>query len=112
MHEAGLARGVAKLLRESGLRVGQVRLVVRSGHHDPAEFEAGMRVHLAAEMPEESAAVASLEIRRVPFGHYCPTCDAEFGSVEFAPPCPSCGAETLPDFANEQIDVELLEAAP
>jgi Zn finger protein HypA/HybF involved in hydrogenase expression len=56
--------------------------------------------------------VADLEIRRVPFGHYCPTCDAEFGSVEFAPPCPSCGAETLPDFANEQIDVELLEAVP
>jgi hypothetical protein len=32
--------------------------------------------------------------------------------LEFAPPCPSCGAETLPDFANEQIDVELLEAVP
>jgi Zn finger protein HypA/HybF involved in hydrogenase expression len=110
MHEAGLARGVAKLLRESGLRVGQVRLIVRGGHHDPAEFEAGMRVHLVAEIPEDAAAVSSLEIRRVPFGHYCPSCDAEFGSVEFAPPCPSCGAETLPDFANEQIDVELLEA--
>ena len=112
MHEAGLARGVAKLLRENGLRVGQVRLVVRGGHHDPTEFAAGLRTHLVAEMPQDAAAVASLEIRRVPFAHYCPSCDAEFGSVEFAPACPSCGAETLPDIANELIDVELLETVP
>jgi Zn finger protein HypA/HybF involved in hydrogenase expression len=112
MHEAGLARGVAKALRERGLRVGQVRLTVRGGLHDPAEFEAGLRVHLAAEMPEDAAAVASLQIHRVPYSHYCPTCDAEFGSVEFAPACPSCGAETLPDFATEEIGIELLEPAP
>jgi Zn finger protein HypA/HybF involved in hydrogenase expression len=105
MHESGLARGVAKALRERGLRVGQVRLVVRGGQQDPIEFESELRTHLAAEMPKEAAAVASLQIRRVPYGHYCPSCDAEFGSIEFAPPCPSCGAETLPDFVNEQIEV-------
>ncbi len=112
MHEAGLARGVAKVLREGGLRLGQVRLTVRGGHHDPVEFERELRTYLALEMPEDAAAVASLPIRRVPFGHYCPTCDAEFGSAEFAPACPECGAETLPDLANEQIDVEPLEAVP
>jgi Zn finger protein HypA/HybF involved in hydrogenase expression len=109
VHEANLARGVANVLREGGLRLEQVRLIVRGGHRDPAEFESDLRTHLVAEMPENAAAVAKLQIQRIPFGHYCPACDAEFGSTEFSPPCPHCGEETLPNFANEQIEVQLLE---
>jgi Zn finger protein HypA/HybF involved in hydrogenase expression len=109
MHEAGLARGVAKALRERGLRVRQVRLAVRGGHHDPAEFERELRTYLAAEMPEQASTIASLQIRRVEFGHLCPSCAAEFTAPGVAEPCPNCGAETVPDIPNEQIEIELLE---
>ena len=45
MHEAGLARGVAKALRGRGLHLGQVRLALRGGQPDFAEFNVpeGMR---------------------------------------------------------------------
>ena len=39
MHETGLARGAAEALRERSLRVDQVRLAVRGGHHDAIEIE-------------------------------------------------------------------------
>jgi Zn finger protein HypA/HybF involved in hydrogenase expression len=110
MHEAGLAREVARALRERGLRPGQVRLAVRGGHHDPAEFEAELRDHLAAAMPDEAAAVASLTIRRVMCGHLCPRCGVEFESEAVAPVCPACGSDTVPEVADEEIEIELLEA--
>jgi Zn finger protein HypA/HybF involved in hydrogenase expression len=110
MHEAGLARGVAEALRERGLRVDQVGLAVRGGHHDPAEFEAELRAYLAAELPGEADMVASLAIRRLLSGHLCPNCGVEFDSEIVAPGCPVCGSDTLPEVATEQIEIELLEA--
>jgi len=109
MHEAGLARGVAKALRERSLRPGQVRLAVAGGHHDPAVFETELRAHLAAEMPEEEAAIARMEIRRVAFGHLCPACGVEFESAMVAPACPNCASETLGQMNAEIIEIELLE---
>ena len=38
MHEAGLARDAANALRERSLVPGLVRLAVRGGHNDNAEF--------------------------------------------------------------------------
>jgi Zn finger protein HypA/HybF involved in hydrogenase expression len=110
MHEAGLARGVAEALRARGLRVEQVRLAVRGGHHDPEEFEAELRSYLAAELPGEARAVASLSVRRLLSGHLCPKCGVEFDSEIVAPGCPACGSDTLPEMATEQVEIELLEA--
>jgi Zn finger protein HypA/HybF involved in hydrogenase expression len=110
MHEAGLARGVAKALRERGLRLGQVRLAVRGGRHDATEFEAELRAHLAAELPDDATAIASLEVRRLPSGHMCPTCGVEFESEIVAPACPKCGVDTLAEVTDEVIEIELMEA--
>jgi Zn finger protein HypA/HybF involved in hydrogenase expression len=109
MHEAGLARSVAKALRERGLTPDQVRLAVRGGHHDPAEFEAELRAHLAREMPDETAAIASLEVRRLTFGHLCPRCGVEFDSEIVAPACPNCGSDTIAEITDEEIEIELWE---
>jgi Zn finger protein HypA/HybF involved in hydrogenase expression len=110
LHEASLARGIAKALRERGLGPDRVRLAVCGGHHDPAEFEGELRAHLAAQMPEQAAAVARLEIRRIPCGHMCPSCGVEFDSELVAPACPNCGSDTLTELAQEQVEIELLEA--
>ena len=110
MHEAGLARGVARALRQRGLSLGQVRLAVGGGHHDPIEFEAELRAYLAAEMPDEVAAVEAVEIRRLAFGHFCPKCGVEFDSEAVAPACPACGVETVAEITDEVIEIELLAA--
>ena len=108
MHEAGLARGVARELRQRGLSVAQVRLAVRGGNHDPLEFETELRAYLVAELPDEAAAVAAMEIRRVPFGHLCPRCGVEFDSAAVAPGCPACGVDTVAEITDEAIEIELL----
>ncbi len=107
MHEAGLARGVARELRERGLRPDRVRLAVRGGHHDQAVFEAELRAHLTAEMPEEAAAIARLPIRRLASGHLCPGCGVEFDAAAVAPQCPNCGTETIAELTDEVIEIEL-----
>ena len=109
MHEAVLARNVAKTLKSRGLTLADVRLNVRGGHRDPSEFEADLRVHLLQTMPEEAKAVPGLEIRRVPFGHLCPGCGNEFQSARIAAPCPHCHAESLPETSGEQVDGERRE---
>ncbi|MGD0863263.1 MAG: hydrogenase/urease maturation nickel metallochaperone HypA [Candidatus Limnocylindrales bacterium] len=109
MHETGLARGVAKTLKSRGLSLAEVRLNVRGGHRDPADFETDLRVHLLEVMPDQAKAVPGLEIRRVPFGHLCPGCGTEFESAQIAAPCPRCHAESLPGLTDEQVDVERLE---
>src|SRR5271157_2201566 len=108
MHEAALARGVAKGLRERGLAPAQVRLAVLGGHHDAAEFEAELKVHLAAEMPEAAAQIAVLEVRRLPFGHLCPKCGVEFDSEKVAPACPNCASDTIAETTDEEVEIELL----
>jgi Zn finger protein HypA/HybF involved in hydrogenase expression len=108
MHEAGLARGVARALRERGLDPARIRLAVRGGHHDPIEFEAELRAHLTAEMPEHAAAITGVEIRRAPFGHLCPRCGVEFESERVAPACPACGVDTVAEITDEIVEIELL----
>jgi len=109
MHEVGLARNVAKALKTRGLRLAEVRLTVRGGHRDPADFEAELRVHLLQAMPEQAKAIPGLEIKRVPFNHLCPGCGKEFESTQIAASCPRCHAESLPELSDEQIDIERLE---
>lgn len=109
MHEAGLARGVARALRQRGLRLADVRLSVRGGHHDPAAFDAELREHLADALPEDASNIGSLEIRRVAFGHLCLGCGREFEAAEIEAACPSCGASSLPSITDEEIEIERLE---
>ena len=109
MHEAVLARGLAKTLKIRGLSLADVRLTVRGGHRDPAEFEADLRLHLLQAMPDQAKAVTGLEIKRVPFGHLCPGCGNEFDSAQIAASCPRCHAESLPELTDEQVDIERLE---
>ena len=112
MHEAGLARNVAKALKSRGLTLADVRLSVRGGRRDPAEFEAELRVSLLAAMPEQAKAIPGLEIRRAPFGHLCPGCGNEFDSPQIAASCPRCHAESLPESTDEQVDIERMERYP
>jgi Zn finger protein HypA/HybF involved in hydrogenase expression len=112
MHEAGLARGVAKALRERGLRVDQVRLAVCGGTREVEEFEGELRTYLIEAMPDQAAGVMNLDIRRVPFGHLCPSCGAEFTSPGAGESCPNCGSETVPEIPTERIEIELLEPVP
>lgn len=109
MHEAILARNVAKTLKSRGLALADVRLNVRGGHRDPADFEAGLRVQLLQAIPDEARAIPGLEIRRVAFDHLCPGCGTVFESIQIAAPCPRCRAESLPELTDEQVDVERLE---
>jgi hypothetical protein len=109
MHEAALARSVAKTLKSRGLSLAGVRLNVRGGHRDPYDFEADLRAQLLQALPDEAKAVPGLEIRRVAFGHLCPGCGNEFEAVQIAAPCPRCRAESLPELTDEQVDVERLE---
>jgi Zn finger protein HypA/HybF involved in hydrogenase expression len=111
MHEAALARGVAKGLRERGLGPAQVRLAVRGGHHAAAEFESELKAHLAAEMPEAAPEIAALEVRRLPFGHLCPTCGVEFDSELVAPACPNCASDTIAEITDEVVEIEPLVPA-
>jgi len=83
MHEGGLARGVARALTERDLRPEQIRLAVAAGHQDPAAFEAELRAHLTAEMPEAAATAA--------------------------PACPNRASEAVGEITVEKIQIELLE---
>lgn len=109
MHDVRLARNLAKTLKSRGLSLADVRLNVRGGHRDPAEFETELRVHLLQAMPEEARAIPGLEIRRVPFLHLCPGCGNEFESAQIAASCPRCHAESLPELSDEEIDIERME---
>jgi hypothetical protein len=112
MHEANLARGVARALKSRGLVLAQVRLSVRGGHTDPSLFDAELRAHLAELLPDEADSVPGLEIRRVAFAHLCPGCGNEFESPQIAARCPNCRGESLPGITDEEIAVERLERYP
>ena len=109
MHEAVLARNVAKALKSKGLRLSQVRLNVRGGHTEPSVFESELRTYLLIAMPEQAKAIPGLEIRRMPFPHLCPGCGNEFDSAKIAASCPRCHAESLPEVNDEEIDIERVE---
>jgi Zn finger protein HypA/HybF involved in hydrogenase expression len=110
MHEAGLARGIAKALRERGLRLDEIRLAVCGGTHEAGEFEVELRTYLVEAMPDQAEAAMKVEIRRLPFGHLCPSCGVEFTAPGVAERCPNCGAETVPEVATERIEIELRAA--
>jgi acylphosphatase len=88
MHEAGLARGVARALRERGLQSS--RSGWRCGRW-PASSSGAAR-HLAAELPGRRL---RLPIRRVASAT-CARGAASSSSRRSSPRLPGCGSDTLP----------------
>ncbi len=112
MHEATLAKNVAKILKSRGLSLAQVRLTVRGGNTDPARFDAELRNQLQALLPDQARFVPGLDISRIPFAHLCPGCGNEFESPQIAARCPQCQGESLPGVSEEEVAVERLERYP
>lgn len=107
MHEAGLAAAVAQALRHEGL-VGsdgpRIRLLVSGGHGEPEAFDAALRLHLSASVPE-------LELDRVvivhgPVTRLCADCTATYRSVDPSAPCPVCGGPGIAMPAAERVEIE------
>ena len=106
MHEAGIARGVAEVLRRERVDGRRVVLHVRGGHHRPEEFESSLRLHLQIEAPELD--VGAFEIVHDPAPRLCVGCGREFSAVLPDERCPRCGGSSLPLLEHEQVDVELV----
>ncbi len=104
MHEAGIARAVAGELRERGLMLGDVRLLVRDIHDAADAFDASLRAHLALEMP---GAGGEVEIVHLATPRLCAACGGAFEAVEATIPCPQCGGASLPVRLREAIEIEL-----
>ena len=111
MHEAGLARAIAKALRNRpaapapGTSPG-VRLLVTGGHHPNEEFDSALRFHLASEAPELDP--ARLEVIHLPAGRLCTGCGRSYQAADPGESCPTCGGASLPLIEREQVEIELL----
>ena len=103
MHEAGLAEAIAATIRQAGLLGGSVRILVRGGHDEPAAFDAALRSHLVANLPELDPAAVS--IVHEPSEHWCVGCGRTFLAV-WGGPCPDCGGPGLALEMEGSIDVE------
>jgi len=116
MHEAGLARAIAKALhdraptpaRSTGTSTGTgtgVRVLVTGGHHPIAEFDNALRFHLASEAPELD--LARLELIHLPAGRLCTGCGRTYEATDPGESCPTCGGASLPLIEREQVEIEL-----
>ncbi len=106
MHEAGIARAVADVLRGRDLGGKRVRLHVKGGHHGEDEFDASLRMHLELEAPD--VATVPLEFVHDPVPRLCASCGATFDAPRENDPCPECGGPSLPLLEHEQVEVELV----
>lgn len=103
MHEAGVANAIAATIREAGLLGGPVRVLVTGGHDAPPAFDAAVRFHLSALLPELAA--DELAIVHLPAEHWCADCGETFEAV-WDEPCPRCGGPGLMVSTAETIEVE------
>jgi len=109
MHEAGLADAVAGALRREGIGAGsrvQVRVLVRGGQAEPADFDAAFRLHLAAAIPELDP--AAVELCHLPVARLCVRCGGSYQAASAEAPCPACGGSGFAVPAPEQIEIELV----
>ena len=65
-------------------------------------------------MPDAAAAIAGLEVRRLPLvATSARRAAVEFDSAKVAPVCPNCAADThRRDHRLKQVEIELLEPVP
>jgi Zn finger protein HypA/HybF involved in hydrogenase expression len=110
VHEAGLASDIAAALRgRLPLPPGaRVRLLVTSGHHEPEEFDAALRLHLRGQLPDVEPLI---DITHVPVERLCVACGGTWAAVRADAACPGCGGDALPLPVPERVDVELVHPA-
>jgi Zn finger protein HypA/HybF involved in hydrogenase expression len=104
MHEGRIAQAVAAEIRERGLDGRGVRLVVSGGHGDATAFEAALRLHLAAALPQVD--VAAISIVHRPAVRLCGGCGGAFVAPRPTDDCPACGGEGVAIPTPERIDLE------
>ena len=106
MHESGLAIAVAETLRGQSLAGVRVRLHVRGGHSDPADFDDAFRFHLIAAAPD--LADVPIQIVHEPVDRLCVACGGRFAAIASDEPCPECGGAGLPMDVAEHVEIELV----
>ena len=110
MHEAALAGTIAlrwREARQSGLR-GYPRLLVKGAHHEPIDFDAAVRLHLAVVAPDLDG--ERLEIVHLPVARLCSGCGRRFMVGGPGAACPECGGAALPGATDEEIELDWLDA--
>ena len=106
MHEAALAGTIADRWREAnraGL-AGRPRLLVRGAHHEPVDFDAAVRLHLAIVAPELDG--GALDIIHLPIDRLCSGCGDRFTADQATATCPTCGSVALPRAVAEEIELD------
>lgn len=103
MHEAGLAAAIYQAIVARGRSVAGLRILVSGGAHEPADFEAALRLHLAALAPDLD--VGSIEIVHRSVPRPCLACGRSFEAVDPDARCPSCGGPGLPPLEAERIEL-------
>jgi hypothetical protein len=103
MHEAGLAAAIWRAVEARGGSTAGLRIVVTSGAHEPGDFEAALRLHLAALAPDRDWSAVPVVHR--PVARPCLTCGQTFEAVGPGAPCPRCGGPGLPPLEAERIEL-------
>jgi Zn finger protein HypA/HybF involved in hydrogenase expression len=106
MHEAAIADAILGALREQapGRRA---RILVRGGHGDPEAFDMALRFHLLVGDPRIE--LAQMEIVHLPRVLICANCGNGYEAKDPIEACPACGGGAWPDYAPEEVELELLE---
>lgn len=99
-----LARALARAVAASGTSEGRIRVFVRGGTGDAAEFDAAFLAALLAEMP--SLQGARVEIVHPAVVRVCSDCGHLFESAEHDATCPECGGDPFPAWLEERIEYE------
>jgi len=100
-----LARALANTIASGGPSHGHIRILVRGGRRDRAEFDAAFLEALAEAAPW--ARTARVEIVHPPVTRVCSECGHLFESAEPDPPCPDCGGEPFEAWLEERIAYEI-----
>ena len=111
MHEAALAGTIAlrwRDARRAGL-FGHPRLRVRGAHHEPSDFDAAVRLHLAIVAPDLDG--EALEIVHLAVARLCSGCGGQFTAEGPGAACPECGGAALPGARDEEIELDWLDAS-
>ena len=100
-----LARTLANTIASGGPSQGHIRILVRGGKRDRAEFDAAFLDALAEAAPWAQA--AQVEIIHPPVTRVCSECGHLFESAEPDPACPDCGGEPFEAWLEERISYEI-----
>ncbi len=103
VHEARPAAAVAAFARGLPRATRVIRVRVTGGDHEPAAFDAALRLNIAAAAPELAGRVV---VDHVVAERLCVACGGLVATVSVGDSCPSCGefGYLLP--AAERIEIE------